>query len=436
MKKLSLSSLILISLNIMLGSGVFINTAILAKQTGSLSPLVYGIVGILLMPLILAIIQLWKYAKNGCTFYHFGLALSPFFGFISSWSFFIGKICSFTLGIHVFVSLIQTIIPILQSIPTLLLDFLIIICCTSLNLLNLHAGTKIQYGFLMLKLMPIIFVIISGFYFFTGSYLYENIPVFSRIPATMPLVLYAFAGFESSCSLSNSIENPDKNGPRAILFSYFLVIILLVLFQFMFYMSVGPALGMAKGGYLSVFPLLVNKLNSNNYLKKILVDILHMCIASSSLGSSYGIMFSNSWNLFTLAKNKHTFMENLLVKLSENKVPYACVIAQALLSVCYLFMTYGNQISLQQTGALGMSIAYTICALSFLAIVYKKERKVKLLPILSLISCLLLIGSFTWNVWQLGISNLLIFFVTAMLFGAYMFYRKHEPKELQVYEEI
>jgi len=420
----------------MLGSGVFINTAVLAQQTGSLSPLVYGIVGILLLPLVLGIIQLWKFSESGCTFYHFGLAISPFFGFLGSWSYFIGKICSFTLGIHVCVSLAQSIIPILQSIPTLMFDILIISGCTALNLLNLQAGIKIQYGFLVLKLIPIIFVIISGFYLFTGSYLYENIPNFSAIPATMPLVLYAFAGFESSCSLSGSIDDPEKNGPRAILFSYFLVIILLTLFQCMFYASVGPALGSVKGGYLGVFPLLVNKLTENAYLKKILVDIFHLGIASSSLGSSYGVMFSNSWNLFAVAKNDHTFMKNVLVKLNENQVPYFCVLAQAFLSFLYLFITQGNQIPLQQTGAFGMSIAYTICSLSLLVMLYKREKKIKLLPVLSLISCLLLIASFVWNVYRLGISNLLVFFALAMLCGTYMFYRKHEPKELRVYEKI
>ena len=420
----------------MLGSGVFINTAVLTQQTGSLGPLVYVIVGILLLPLILGIIQLWKFSEHGCTFYDFGLAISPFFGFLGSWSYFIGKICSFTLGIHVCVSLAQSIIPMLQAIPTLWFDMAIIMACTALNLLNLRAGIKIQYGFLVLKLIPIIFVIMSGFYLFTGSYVYDNIPNFSAIPAAMPLVLYAFSGFESSCSLSASIDNPEKNGPRAILCSYLLVILLLTLFQFMFYASVGPALGLVKGGYLGVFPLLVDKLTSHAYLKKILVDLFHIGIASSSLGSSYGVMFSNSWNLFTVAKNDHTFMKNLFIKLNVNQVPYFCVVAQALLSVLYLGITQGNQIPLQQTGAFGMSIAYTICSLSLLAMLYKKEKKIKLLPILSLISCMILISSFVWNVYRLGISNLLVFFAIAMLFGTYMFYSKHEPQEMKVYEKI
>jgi amino acid transporter len=436
MKKLSLPSLILISLNIMLGAGVFINTAVLAQQTGSLSPLVYAIVGLLLFPLILGIIQLWKFSEHGCTFYDFGSHLSPFFGFISSWSFFLGKICSFTLGIHVCMSLIQTIIPILKLFPTIMLDIITVTACTMLNLLNLKAGSRIQYGFLILKLIPILFVILMGFYFFTGSYIYQNIPAYSSIPATMPFVLYAYSGFESSCSLSGSIENPGKNGPRAIMLSYLLVIILLVLFQFMFYASLGPALGQVKGGYLGVFPLLVEKLNVQGYLKKILVDIFHIGIASSSLGSSYGIMFSNSWNLFVIAKNDHTFIKKLLMKLNESQVPYFCVISQALMSFLYLFITKGNQIPLQQTGALGMSIAYTICSLSLLAVLYKREKKIKLLPIFSLISCLLLIFSFVWNVWSLGISNLLVFFAIAMLLGTYMFYLKHEPKEMKVYEEL
>ena len=51
-QKLSLFSAILININIMLGSGIFINTAVLTQQAGSLGALVYPIVGLLLFPLL------------------------------------------------------------------------------------------------------------------------------------------------------------------------------------------------------------------------------------------------------------------------------------------------------------------------------------------------------------------------------------------------
>src|SRR5437868_2793596 len=118
-KKLSLFSAILININIMLGSGVFINTALLPQQSGSLSAFVYLIVGLLLLPLILSIAKLMRYHQSDSTFYHFGSNISPFFGFVSSWSYFTAKLASCALGIHVCVSFLQRIIPALGMLNTL-----------------------------------------------------------------------------------------------------------------------------------------------------------------------------------------------------------------------------------------------------------------------------------------------------------------------------
>jgi amino acid permease len=112
-QKLSLLSAILINLNIMLGSGIFINTVILTKQAGSLGAVVYLLVALLLLPLIMTIGQLLDYHPTSGTFYDFGRTISPYFGFISSWSYFTAKLCSSALAIHVCLSFLQQIIPVI-----------------------------------------------------------------------------------------------------------------------------------------------------------------------------------------------------------------------------------------------------------------------------------------------------------------------------------
>ena len=99
--KLSLLSAILINMNIMLGSGIFINTVVLTKQAGSLGALAYLAVAVLLLPLIMAIAQLLHYHHEAGTFYDFGKSVSPFFGSLSSWSYFTAKLCTCALGVHV-----------------------------------------------------------------------------------------------------------------------------------------------------------------------------------------------------------------------------------------------------------------------------------------------------------------------------------------------
>ena len=124
-QKLSLLSAILINVNIMLGSGIFINTVILTKQAGSLGAVVYLLVALLLLPLILTIGQLLDYHPTSGTFYDFGRTISPYFGFISSWSYFTAKLCSSALAIHVCLSFLQQMIPVLKVIPLVLFDCLI-----------------------------------------------------------------------------------------------------------------------------------------------------------------------------------------------------------------------------------------------------------------------------------------------------------------------
>ncbi|CDK30573.1 APC family permease [Candidatus Babela massiliensis] len=439
-KKLSLFSVILININIMLGSGIFVNTVLLSKLTGSLSPLSYIIVGILLLPLILAIVKLWGSIDSGATFYHLGLPISPFFGFLSSWSYFIGKISTLVLGIHVCFSLLQQIIPELQSIPILLLDAITIFIFTIFNLLNLRTGSTIQYGFIIFKLVPIIFTIFSGFYLFSKANFNSELLIPSGIPASITLVFFAFAGFEASCSLSQSIENPKKNGPKAILISYIIVVIIATLFQFMLCGNLGKELYSLTNGYLEVFPTLIAKLSNffqNNKIKHISIVLLNLGIAASSLGAAYGVMFSNSWNLYNLAQSNHLFMSKIFTLLNKHHIPYVCIITEGLIAIIYLLITQAQQIPLQQVGALGATISYTISTLSLLILSIDKRQKTNIkIAIFSLISCLILLSAFIFNLSVYGISNLLILFIFLQIIGCYMFYKKHKLGNLEIYQDL
>ena len=82
----------------------------------------------------MAIAQLLKLHGQSGTFYDFGRSVTPFFGFLSSWSYFTAKLCSAALGIHVCLSFLQKIFPALQAIPIIPFDMLIIALFTLLNL--------------------------------------------------------------------------------------------------------------------------------------------------------------------------------------------------------------------------------------------------------------------------------------------------------------
>jgi amino acid transporter len=419
--KLSLFSALLISLNIMLGSGIFINTVLLAKTVSGLGALTYLIVGFLLLPLIISFSRLMRHHQGG-TFYDFGAFISPFAGFISSWSYFTAKMAAFTLGIHIFVSLTQTMIPLLQGISTLLLDSIIIILFALLNMLDVRIGRSIQYSFIVLKMIPISFAILSGIALFQGTHFTTQTLPWQNLPATFPFVLYAFTGFEAICSLGKLLANPEHDGPKAILLSYGLGVLLVVFYQFFFFGALGDALGNLSS-YLGAFPALLHSLFPQGYPHTLLI-MLHAGIASSSLGSAYSIMYSNAWNLFALAQEGHVYAQKWLITVNQHTMPYVCIVVESLVALCYLAFSQGKQIPLQQICSLGMTITYSLSVLSLVFISQRSQRQ-RIVPLFALGSCSILLGSVVNNMLTFGMMPYL-FFLSILLLGSLMFWHNNK----------
>ncbi len=419
--KLSLVAAILININIMIGAGIFVNTVILAQNAGPYGALVYGVVSIILLPLIITFARLMKYHKGG-TFYDYGATLHPVAGFVSGWSYFIAKLGSASLGIHVFSTLAKQLIPLLNTTSTLTLDFSLVALFVIFNTLNLKIGQTIQFGFLSLKAIPILFAIgIGGFlWLMTGTDMGSQKVAFEGIITSLPFVLYAFTGFEACCSLSRTIANPEHNGPKALLISYGLGVCIVILYQLMFYGGLGEQLAQ-PAGYSIAFPTLLSKvIQPGSKLFYAVFAVLNLGIATSSLGAAYGIMYSNAWNLFVLAQKGHIFGSRWISQLNRHYVPFICVIIEGLIIASYLLIFKGNLVPLQQMCSLGMIITYLLCTIAFIALVRHVFKRIEIVPLLALVNCSILLYAFRDNVIAYGIFPML-YFTSLMLLGLCMY---------------
>jgi amino acid transporter len=420
--KLSLRSAVLINLNVMVGFGIFINTVQLAKLAGFLGFACYALVAVLILPLILSFAALFKLHPEGGFYGYAAHNLHPFAGFMSSWTYFTGKLASAALIIHVVMTLLQNLIPALQIVPILLLDSVIILLFTLLNTYHMRIGSSLAGWFIMLKLTPILFAIFAGLYLLTGSAAPHDF-LWAGIPLSIPYVLYAFTGFEAAISLSKSIESPEKNGPKAIIISFILAVCINVVYQFLFYIATQGVIA-GQENYLTAFPTLLQFLvPSSPELAQKIVTFLHLALAVSALGGSYGILFSNHWNLHTLAEHGHVFRSSLFTRLNKYHIPTAGVIAEAVLCISYLLLTRGKQQSLQQLSALGSTIAYTMSIAGLLAAMHKgvTVQINRAIPWIALASCTLFIGSCVRNFMMFGTGSF-IFFMIIVTLGALMYY--------------
>lgn len=419
--KLSLKQAVLVNFNIMFGTGIFINTILLAKFAGFLGFASYITILFFIAPLVFALMSLIKRYPSGGFYTYAAQTLGPLYGFLSSWSYFIGKLASGSLLIHVFSSLIQTVVPALQAIPTLGIDFFIVALFSWLNTRHMNSGTSIMYLFLILKVTPILTAIICCLYLYN----YWSVPLdsfhWNAIPSTLPFVLYAFTGFEASCSISNSIENPEKNGPRAILIAFGLVTGITILYQLLMYLTIGSALA-EQTSFLTIFPTLFGVVFKHPLFAQHSAMLVHIALATASLGGAYGILFSVHWNLYTLAQHNHTFFKHALTKLNRYGMPVGTVLVQALVCFMYLTVTAGLPAYLQQLSVFGIAITYSLSILSL--IISQKKEPIALykrfFSLLGILSCLIIFAMIIRNFIFHGLSAL-VAFVILLLAGLAMY---------------
>ena len=410
-QKLSLLDAILININVMFGTGVLINTVNLAYHAGFLGFLSYLMVAVMMLPLILSIAATVQRHPEGGFYAYAARDIHPAVGFLSAWTYFVGKLASAALLIHIFTTTIKMIIPALDSYSSLMLDGIILALFIGLNMFNMKTGTYITYGFIFAKFVPILFAIIACIAYFNRWQIPAKSLLWEGLPSTIPLVLYAFVGFEVACSLSNSIEDSKKNAPKAILYSFGIVVFLTTLYQFLIMATFGSEISLLSN-FLGIFQVILNFIMRRaSSLRMILLKLFYIAGASSALGGSYGILFSNSWNLYTLAQKKHIPFASFFTKFNQYNVPFICVLVEGFICAAYLFLTAGHQVTLQQISVLACTIAYACSVLGL--IVASRKQKIDCSPLLAwtgLASCMLLAGSSIRNFMRSGIGYLGFFF--------------------------
>jgi amino acid transporter len=406
--KLSLTTAILLNLNVMFGTGIFINTIYLAQHAGFLGFLSYLLVAVLISPLIISMSMLLRFFPDGGFYSYASSTLGSFAGFISAWAYFTGKLASAALLTHVFSTLVQSMVPSLRILSPLTLDVAILLLFGWLVLYHLRTGKWMIYGFIMCKLLPILFAILSCLVLSHHWTIDPTTFDWSGIATTMPLVLFAFTGFEICCSLSSSIQHAAVNGPRAIAISFGFVVCTTVLYQLLFFLTVGSEL-QQQSTYLGIFPPLLYLLLPLTWHKTVLA-LLYAALATASLGGSYGILFSNHWNLYTLAHHNHVWGARWLTQLNSYHIPWRGVLMQIPLCIVYLLITRGYIPHIQQISVLGCIIAYGTSVLGLLVYLHKNfaTRHVAV-AYGALLSCSFFIALLIRNLVLNGIFSLLIF---------------------------
>jgi basic amino acid/polyamine antiporter, APA family len=206
----------------MIGAGIFLVPATLASY-GSISILgwVFTAAGALVLAKIFSNMSKIFVNKSGGPYAYSRAGFGDFIGFLVAWGYWISIWVSNAALAIAIIGALSVFFPVLETSPILAvtISLSIIWILTWINNRGVESSGKIQVVTTILKLLPLVFVILVGVFFFDIN----NFPDFNlsgdsnwvALSSAAAITLYAFLGIESASIPAGNIENPEKTVPKA-----------------------------------------------------------------------------------------------------------------------------------------------------------------------------------------------------------------------------
>jgi amino acid transporter len=246
-RKFGFWSIVLLGVNAIIGSGIFLLPGKAMALVGPGSVFVYLFMTIVVMSIALCFAECaGKFSRNGAAYVYARAAFGEFVGFevgIMRWA--IGIIAWAAMAVG-FVTALSAVWPaaLVEPYKTgIILTILI-----GLGLLN-YFGVKMTEIVNNLvttgKIVPLVLVVLAGVFFIKGSNFEPMFPrgfVVNSFGEAALLIFYAFTGFESLAVAAEDMENPKKNLPLALVMVVGFCSVIYFMVQAIAVGTLGPAL--------------------------------------------------------------------------------------------------------------------------------------------------------------------------------------------------
>lgn len=223
-RSLSLITVIAISIGGMLGSGIFVLPGLAAAKTGSSVWLAYLIAALCILPAALSKSELaTAMPSSGGTYVYIERAFGPILGTVAGiglWLSLLLKSSFALVGFGAYLSILISIDPDLSRIVAVFFLGLILL----LNIFGVKKVGKVQIVIVALSLACLTLILIFGLpevnTLFLKPFLINGQ---MGLMSTVAFVYISYAGVTKVAAIAGEIKNPDKNLPRAMILSLFIM---------------------------------------------------------------------------------------------------------------------------------------------------------------------------------------------------------------------
>lgn len=234
--KMGLLSIILLGVNAIIGSGIFLLPNKAYSLVGTSSLFVFLFDALLVITIALCFAEAaGLFKENGGPYVYAKEAFGDFVGFEVGFIKWIISMIAWATMANGFATALGQIFPAFNSRPAQVAVMTAIIAGLSLiNLLGVKWSKVINNFATIGKLIPLIIFILVGIFFIKGGNFHPIVSAklsSTSFGAAALLIFYAFTGFESIAVAAEDMNNPQKKLPRAILLVMTIVSIFYILIQ-------------------------------------------------------------------------------------------------------------------------------------------------------------------------------------------------------------
>lgn len=390
----------LISMNIMIGAGIYISPPDMAFVAGPLSYWGWFAALLVFLPVVLSFSKLAAYYPGeGGVYGYTKSSLGSFAGFLAGWIYFLGFVGAQSLQTLVLRQILTKELGLTLFIDhpwifnACFLSLMLFLCTFSMKKIATYQGFVT-----ILKLSPLFFVI-SILFFLPGkggSELIESVDRAAGMPdpknlkeslsliwQTIPYAIFGYWGFEACSNISHRISGSKKNPSRVILLSFFLVGLIYSLFHFELIHVMG-----SYGLYHNKVENFISYAGWNSVTALKIGSIIFItCLSISYFNAILSELLSYSFTVHTLAKDKAILLADKIKTMNKNSQPiYATFINCFLTFLVSTFIV--DKAELVAITNIGLVLTFLICLTALIKLSWsKKDYLYCLIPILGFASC-------------------------------------------------
>ena len=190
--------------------------------------------------------------RSGSEYHYLSKIYHPSIGFLSGWvSMTVGFAAPVALSAMLLGGYVNKVFP---EMNATILALSVVYTLTFIHILSIKTGSRFQNIFTLLKILLILFIIISGFILPA----HQSISIFPSVNSLKDItssgfaislfwVSYSYSGWNASSYIAGEIENPRRNVPRSLFIGTLFVAIIYILLNFVFlYTTPMPAMAGQK----------------------------------------------------------------------------------------------------------------------------------------------------------------------------------------------